>query len=208
MRSTGQSSNKQRLSPERCQGTTTTVVVRVTRVAFLLGLFACSAEAPSNGSTEDPLTDTDSTQTPTGDSDPFDSGTAPEPEPRWAPRGVGGGGATSALSFSPYTDLWFVGTDMGTLFRSVDRGQSWWPVRDGNVARSGGWSDAVQQRRRNRVHGCVRARCVGGCALPGTVPRVAERGRMYDTWRVRASVRMAAERPRACVYARRCVPGF
>jgi photosystem II stability/assembly factor-like uncharacterized protein len=40
-------------------------------------------------------------------------------------RGIGGGGAMSGLSFSPYTHLWFVGTDMGTLFRSTDDGKSW-----------------------------------------------------------------------------------
>ena len=41
------------------------------------------------------------------------------------PRGIGGGGAMSGFSISPYSSLWFVGTDMGTLFRSVDRGISW-----------------------------------------------------------------------------------
>lgn len=53
------------------------------------------------------------------------TGTVPPP---YTPMGVGGGGALSGLSFSPYADLWFVGTDMGTLFRSVDAGQSWQPV--------------------------------------------------------------------------------
>lgn len=43
-------------------------------------------------------------------------------------RGVGGGGAMSGLSISPWNDLWFVGTDMGTLFRSTDAGRLWYPV--------------------------------------------------------------------------------
>ena len=42
-------------------------------------------------------------------------------------RGVGGGGAMSGLSISPWDDLWFVGTDMGTLFRSTDSGSLWYP---------------------------------------------------------------------------------
>lgn len=40
-------------------------------------------------------------------------------------RGIGGGGAMSGFSMSPYANLWFVGTDMGTLFRSEDLGKSW-----------------------------------------------------------------------------------
>lgn len=43
-------------------------------------------------------------------------------------RGIGGGGAMSGLSISPWNDLWFVGTDMGTLFRSTDAGYLWYPV--------------------------------------------------------------------------------
>lgn len=39
--------------------------------------------------------------------------------------GVGGGGAMGGVSFSPVSSLWFVGTDMGTLFRSVDKGAQW-----------------------------------------------------------------------------------
>jgi hypothetical protein len=46
----------------------------------------------------------------------------------YKPLGVGGGGAMSGISISPYANLWFVGTDMGTLFRSIDLGQSWVPV--------------------------------------------------------------------------------
>ncbi|MBC7712991.1 MAG: tandem-95 repeat protein [Rhizobacter sp.] len=43
----------------------------------------------------------------------------------YSPRGVGGGGAMSGVSLSPYANLWFVGTDMGTLFKSTDLGLSW-----------------------------------------------------------------------------------
>lgn len=39
--------------------------------------------------------------------------------------GIGGGGAMSGFSISPYSSLWFVGTDMGTLFRSPDAGKTW-----------------------------------------------------------------------------------
>lgn len=44
---------------------------------------------------------------------------------RYETLGIGGGGAISGISISPYSSLWFVGTDMGTLFRSVNYGQSW-----------------------------------------------------------------------------------
>ena len=43
-------------------------------------------------------------------------------------RGIGGGGAMSGLSISPWDDLWFVGTDMGTLFRSTDSGNLWYQI--------------------------------------------------------------------------------
>jgi hypothetical protein len=49
------------------------------------------------------------------------------PEP-YVARGVGGGGAFVGFSMSPYQRLWFVGTDMGTLFRSTDDGASWQAV--------------------------------------------------------------------------------
>lgn len=42
--------------------------------------------------------------------------------------GVGGGGAMTGLSMSPYSDVWFIATDMGTLFRSPDYGATWYPV--------------------------------------------------------------------------------
>lgn len=53
---------------------------------------------------------------------------APTPTGSYIPLGIGGGGAMSAVSMSPYADLWFVGTDMGTLFRSVDKGTTWQPI--------------------------------------------------------------------------------
>ncbi|MGZ3787737.1 MAG: hypothetical protein ACXVLQ_04400 [Bacteriovorax sp.] len=46
----------------------------------------------------------------------------------YSPMGIGGGGAMSGVSISPYAHLWFVGTDMGTLFKSTDLGKSWIPV--------------------------------------------------------------------------------
>jgi photosystem II stability/assembly factor-like uncharacterized protein len=49
------------------------------------------------------------------------------PEP-YVARGVGGGGTFVGFSMSPYQRLWFVGTDMGTLFRSTDDGASWQAV--------------------------------------------------------------------------------
>jgi hypothetical protein len=62
---------------------------------------------------------------------PPTGGPAPVPVPvtsGYLPIGVGGGGALTGLSMSPYALLWFVGTDMGTLFRSTDLGASWKPV--------------------------------------------------------------------------------
>jgi photosystem II stability/assembly factor-like uncharacterized protein len=43
----------------------------------------------------------------------------------YLPIGIGGGGAMSGVAISPYDNLWFVGTDMGTIFRSNDLGKSW-----------------------------------------------------------------------------------
>ena len=54
------------------------------------------------------------------------------PEP-YVARGVGGGGAFVGFSLSPYQRLWFVGTDMGTLFRSTDEGASWQAVPHDNA---------------------------------------------------------------------------
>jgi hypothetical protein len=53
---------------------------------------------------------------------------APKLAEPYVARGVGGGGAFVGLSMSPYQLLWFVGTDMGTLFRSTDEGASWQAV--------------------------------------------------------------------------------
>ena len=46
----------------------------------------------------------------------------------YEPRGIGGGGAMASYSISPYSKLRLVGTDMGTLFRSLDGGKSWTPI--------------------------------------------------------------------------------
>eukprot|EP00754_Rhynchopus_humris_P010193 Rhum_TRINITY_DN14126_c0_g1::Rhum_TRINITY_DN14126_c0_g1_i1::g.69891::m.69891 len=51
----------------------------------------------------------------------------------YVPKGIGGGGAMSGLSISPHDDLWFVGTDMGTLFRSENKGQIWEPVSHAEI---------------------------------------------------------------------------
>jgi photosystem II stability/assembly factor-like uncharacterized protein len=49
------------------------------------------------------------------------------------PCGVGGGGGFVGFSMSPYQKLWFVGTDMGTLFRSTNEGGSWQAVPNQNA---------------------------------------------------------------------------
>jgi photosystem II stability/assembly factor-like uncharacterized protein len=51
----------------------------------------------------------------------------------YQPRGVGGGGAMAAFSISPYAKLRFVGTDMGTLFRSTDGGARWIPISHAQI---------------------------------------------------------------------------
>ncbi len=44
--------------------------------------------------------------------------------------GIGGGGAMAGYSINPFNDnMRFVGTDMGTVFRSLNRGVSWVPVK-------------------------------------------------------------------------------
>ncbi|OVE73444.1 hypothetical protein BVX93_01675 [bacterium B13(2017)] len=49
-------------------------------------------------------------------------------------QGIGGGGAMSSFSMSPYDEnLWFVGTDMGMLFRSLDKGQTWYPIDQNQI---------------------------------------------------------------------------
>lgn len=44
--------------------------------------------------------------------------------------GIGGGGAMAGYSINPFNDkIRFVGTDMGTAFRSIDGGINWAPIR-------------------------------------------------------------------------------
>jgi photosystem II stability/assembly factor-like uncharacterized protein len=52
----------------------------------------------------------------------------------YSPRGIGGGGALASYSISPYSPLRFVGTDMGTLFRSLDGGKSWIPINQAQAS--------------------------------------------------------------------------
>lgn len=98
---------------------------------LLSALFVSSCtptETPAPETPEEPNPPTNP-QPPTNP----DPGPNPEPGPTptpspYKPIGVGGGGALSGVAISPYSDLWFVGTDMGTLFRSTDFGASWIPV--------------------------------------------------------------------------------
>lgn len=66
-----------------------------------------------------------------------------EEDSPYEPRGVGGGGAMSGLSFSPYNSLWFVGTDMGTLFKSTDDGLSWRAVKHDQTVFSSNLTSSV-----------------------------------------------------------------
>ena len=44
--------------------------------------------------------------------------------------GIGGGGAMAGYSINPFNDkMRFVGTDMGTAFRTLDSGNTWAPIR-------------------------------------------------------------------------------
>ena len=46
----------------------------------------------------------------------------------YEPKGVGGGGALSGFNMSPYSDVWMTGSDLGTAYRSVTDGYTWYPV--------------------------------------------------------------------------------
>jgi len=64
-------------------------------------------------------------------------------ERKYTPLGVGGGGAMSGFAISPYANLWLVGTDMGTLFRSTDYGKSWNAINHNEAVFSSILPDAV-----------------------------------------------------------------
>lgn len=103
-------------------------------IALTLLLTACTpAETPLPEAPEDTTPPQTSPETPTTPETPTnpETPTTPVPAPNpsaYKPIGVGGGGAFSGVAISPYNNLWFVGTDMGTLFRSTDLGLSWSPV--------------------------------------------------------------------------------
>ncbi|MCJ8273139.1 MAG: hypothetical protein MJK04_27525, partial [Psychrosphaera sp.] len=53
------------------------------------------------------------------------------------PWGIGGGGAMAGYSINPFNDhMRFVGTDMGTVFRSLNRGINWMPVKHDQITYS------------------------------------------------------------------------
>lgn len=88
----------------------------ITLTLFVFLLIGCEEEGPY-----EPLVDlpTNETNTPPITPPPSNSLSS------YTPLGVGGGGAMSGVAISPYSDLRFVGTDMGTLFRSADKGEHW-----------------------------------------------------------------------------------
>ena len=99
---------------------------KIVLLLFCLLLFACEEDLPSDP-TSGIGSDPSDVQDPIPDPDP-DPEPDPDPTPSqeaYLPLGVGGGGAMSGVAINPYNNTWYVGTDMGTLFRSADRGQSW-----------------------------------------------------------------------------------
>lgn len=92
-------------------------------IFLCLFLFSCGEEEPA-----DKLTNI----TPPGQNNPQDPDPTPDPDPdptpttnSYTPLGVGGGGAMSGFAINPYNSTRYVGTDMGTLFRSDDNGETW-----------------------------------------------------------------------------------
>ena len=101
--------------------------MKKTTPLLLLSLLLFTACNKDPGTVSGPDTGTDDNTT-----DPLNPN-IPDVDPLpsisdYLPVGVGGGGAMSGVAMSPYNNLWFVGTDMGTLFRSVDLGKSWQAV--------------------------------------------------------------------------------
>lgn len=95
---------------------------------------------------EDDLVQDDQTSNPdSSDRDDQDGPQIPTPidESSYRPLGVGGGGAMSGLAISPFSDLWLVGTDMGTLFRSTDKGISWKAINHYQAVFSSNLANAV-----------------------------------------------------------------
>lgn len=95
----------------------------------LLTVSSCVPKDETTDSLEDSQTENTKPPENVGDGDNQEedlTGTASTPV--FEARGVGGGGAMSGFSISPYSTLWFVGTDMGTLFRSVNKGKTWIPI--------------------------------------------------------------------------------
>lgn len=96
----------------------------------------------SNDQTPD--TSAPSTNPPTNPGNNEPDPTTLDPSLRkYTPMGVGGGGAMSGFAINPYSNLWLVGTDMGTLFRSTDFGKSWDAINHNEAVFSSILPDAV-----------------------------------------------------------------
>ncbi len=70
---------------------------------------------------ESPRSQSLEVQTKAGYQPPF----SPIPDRHYTSVGIGGGGGMISISMSPYSPLWFIGTDMGVIYRSPDEGRSW-----------------------------------------------------------------------------------
>ena len=115
-----------------------------------LFLFSCTPQAPgtgdasgNNNNSDAPIQDQISTSGYVLTQIRERTIAADSTEQMYEARGVGGGGAMSGFSISPYSSLWFVGTDMGTLFRSVDRGVTWHGINHNQTTYSSDLTAAV-----------------------------------------------------------------